>query len=99
MPRENNCWPFKYQFNKNKFDALRLKLRIWSHLLKKSLIENFIFCAVLSFIIDINIDIVLISETKLGASFTSDQFRLKGFCTPYRLVRNLKGGWTFVILS
>ena len=27
-------------------DQIRRKLRIWSHLLKKSLIENFIFCAV-----------------------------------------------------
>ena len=26
--------------------GIRWKLRIWSHLLKKSLMENFIFCAV-----------------------------------------------------
>ena len=31
----------------SKSDQLRRKLRIWSHLLKKSLMENFIFCAVL----------------------------------------------------
>ena len=30
----------------NKCDQMRRKLRIWSHLLKKSLMENFIFCAV-----------------------------------------------------
>ena len=30
-----------------KCDEIRRKLRIWSHLLKKSLIENFIFCVVL----------------------------------------------------
>ena len=29
----------------SKCDQIRRKLRIWSHLLKKSLIENFIFCA------------------------------------------------------
>ena len=29
-----------------KCDQIRRKLRIWSHLLKKSFIENFIFCAV-----------------------------------------------------
>ena len=29
-----------------KCDQIRGKLRIWSHLLKKSLMENFIFCAV-----------------------------------------------------
>ena len=30
----------------SKCDEIRRKLRIWSHLLKKSLMENFIFCAV-----------------------------------------------------
>ena len=30
----------------SKCDQIPRKLRIWSHLLKKSLIENFIFCAV-----------------------------------------------------
>ena len=29
----------------SKRDQIRRKLRIWSHLLKKSLTENFIFCA------------------------------------------------------
>ena len=30
----------------SKCDQIRRKLRMWSHLLKKSLMENFIFCAV-----------------------------------------------------
>ena len=30
-----------------KCDQIRRKLRIWSHLLKISLMENFIFCAVI----------------------------------------------------
>ena len=29
----------------SKYDQIRRKLRIWSHLLRKSLMENFIFCA------------------------------------------------------
>ena len=29
----------------SKCDQIRRKLHIWSHLLKKSLMENFIFCA------------------------------------------------------
>ena len=33
----------------SKCDQIRKKLRIWSHLLKKSLMENFIFCAVFFF--------------------------------------------------
>ena len=31
----------------SKCDQIRKKLRIWSHLLKKSLMENFIFCAMI----------------------------------------------------
>ena len=30
----------------SKYDQIRRKLRIWSHSLKKSLMENFTFCAV-----------------------------------------------------
>ena len=30
----------------SKRDQIRWKLRIWSHLLNKSIMENFIFCAV-----------------------------------------------------
>ena len=32
-----------------KCEQIRRNLRIWSHLLKKSLMENFIFCAVFRF--------------------------------------------------
>ena len=31
----------------SKCDQIHRKLRIWSHLMKKSLTENFIFCAVI----------------------------------------------------
>ena len=34
----------------SKCDQILRKLRIWSHLLKKSLVENFIFCAVIYFL-------------------------------------------------
>ena len=30
----------------SKYDLIRRKLRIWSHLLKEFFIDNFIFCAV-----------------------------------------------------
>ena len=42
-----------------------------------------------------NTDVLLISETKLDDSFSSAQFRLKGFCTPYRLDRNSVGCVSF----
>ena len=41
---QNMKFPIKYLFSK--FDQIRSFLRIWSHLLKKSLMENLIFCAV-----------------------------------------------------
>ena len=44
-------FPIKDFFRK--CDQIRRKLRIWSHLLKKSLIENFIFCAVSDFCADV----------------------------------------------
>ena len=37
-------FPIKYFFSK--CDQIHRKLRIWSHLLKTSFMENFIFCAV-----------------------------------------------------
>ena len=40
------------------YDQTRSFLLIWSHLLKKSLIENFIFCAVLDLIFVTNITAV-----------------------------------------
>ena len=36
----------------SKCDQIRSFLRIWSHLLKKSLMENFIFCAVINFFLE-----------------------------------------------
>ena len=39
---------FSIQDFSSKCDQIRRKLRIWSHLLEKSLMENFIFCAVLA---------------------------------------------------
>ena len=40
----------------NKCDQIRRKTRILSYLLKKSLMENFIFCAVWSFVLKIFFD-------------------------------------------
>ena len=41
---QNMKFPIKNFFSK--CDQIRSFLRIWSYLLKKSLLENFIFCAV-----------------------------------------------------
>ena len=39
-----------------------------------------------------NVDVLMISETKIDDSFPVSQFLIEGFCTPYRLDRNSKGG-------
>ena len=38
-----------------------------------------------------NIDIIMISETKLNESFPIGQFLIKGFSTPFQLDRNCHG--------
>ena len=46
----------------------------------------------LQYIINRNLDIILLSETKLNDSFPSAKFMLKNFGIPYRLDRNSNGG-------
>ena len=46
----------------------------------------------LIYMLDKNFDIFLISETKLDDSFSSAQFKIEVFTTPYRYDRNDKGG-------
>ena len=46
----------------------------------------------LQHIINTNIDVLLITETKIDSSFPSAQFHLEGYATPYRLDRNTNGG-------
>ena len=54
----------------------------------------------LSLIVRNNVDILMISETKLDDSFPTAQFLLHGFSAPYRLDRNSKDGgilWNSVV--
>ena len=44
-------------------------------------------------------DIILISETKLNASFPSKQFILDGYSLPYRLDRSNKGGGLLLFIK
>ena len=43
-------------------------------------------------IINNNIDILMISETKLNSSFPTEQFHIHGFSEPYKFDRNSNGG-------
>ena len=52
----------------------------------------------LKYIIDKNVDILLISETKLNDTFPESQFLIQGFHTPYRKDRNDKRGGLLLYL-
>ena len=44
-----------------------------------------------------NLDILMVSETKLDDTFPDSQFLMEGFSTPYRLDRTAKGGGNFAL--
>ena len=54
----------------SKCDQIRSFPRIWSHLLKKFLIENFIFCAVIA-----------VGEGEKSSFCTTDKFQFENFQT------------------
>ena len=60
-----------------------------AHLNINSLRNKFEF---LISLIKCNIDILMISETKLDQSFSTNQFLINGFSAPFGLDRNDKGG-------
>ena len=43
-----------------------------------------------------NIDILVLTETKLDASFPTEQFLINGFSKPYRSDRNRQGGGVMI---
>ena len=47
-------------------------------------------------IVNGNIDILMIAETKLDTSFPNEQFSIHGYCKPLRLDRNSNGGGLLV---
>ena len=47
-------------------------------------------------IIGKNIDILVITETKIDSSFPNSQFGIEGFSMPYRFDRNRLGGGIIV---
>ena len=76
----------------NTLNSLRkdnLNKLIFAHLNINSIRNKF---ELLSEQIKGNVDVLMISETKIDDSFPVGQFLIEGFCTPYRLDRNSKGG-------
>ena len=50
----------------------------------------------LNVIVNNQVDIVILDETKLDDTFTEDQFCIEGFSKPYRLDRNRNGGGVMI---
>ena len=46
----------------------------------------------LKYIVNENVDILVITETKIDDTFPVAQFIIRGYCKPYRLDRNADGG-------
>ena len=69
---------------------------IIAHLNINSLRKKFEF--LISLIKD-NIDVLMISETKLDQSFPTDQLMINGFIAPFRLDRNDKGGGVILYIK
>ena len=70
-------------FRKNNLNKL-----IFAHLNTNSIRNKF---ELLSEQIKGDIDVLMISKTKINASFNLGQFLREGFCTPYRIDPNSKG--------
>ena len=43
-----------------------------------------------------NVGILIVTETKIGNSFPTNQFIIPGFTSPYRFDRTKDGGWILV---
>ena len=93
LSRENNFTNPKEELNN-----LRLKnpnRLICAHLNINSVRNKF---DLLSDIIKNNIDVLMISETKLDSSFSNGQFQIHSYSEPYRLDRNVNGGGILVFI-
>ena len=58
---------FSFKDYFSKYDQIRSKLRIWSHLLKKSLMKNLIFLCSLNSVISISTESTMSEELAAGA--------------------------------
>ena len=75
----------------SKCDQIRSSLRIWSHLLKKSSMENFIFCAVFGQLIECDIGNVFFEKpyTKYGGETIPRPFSIN-WNQAYLYINSLK---------
>ena len=104
-----NLFPYAYNDDMNEISSVdescdtplllrNLKLKntnrlILGHLNINSIVGKFDHLKVL---IENNIDILVLTETKINASFPNAQFRIDGFSAPFRLDRNRFGGGVLI---
>ena len=97
-PERNLCRKNNFTSPKEELNNLRLKNPnnlICDHLNVNSVRNKL---ELLSDIIKNNIDILMISETKLDQSFPNGQFQIHGYSEPYRFDRNGNGGGILVFI-
>ena len=73
----------------NKLKAKNVNRLVIGHLNINSLPGKF---DQLKVVIENNIDILIVTETKIDSNFSSSQFVIKGFTIPFRFDRNRSGG-------
>ena len=78
----------KYFFSK--YDQIRRKLRIWSHLLRKSLMENFIFFAVFIWQSSL-ISFVIMQLDYIG--YKDNNFSAEIYFSPTEVLKGKKRNW------
>ena len=67
-------WSFPLRISSSKCDQIRSFLWIWSHLMKKSLMENFIFCSVIGPLLRRQTDV---NSHKLQYPFQNSSWSIK----------------------
>ena len=97
-PNRNLCRKNNFTSPKEELNNLRLKnpnRLICAHLNINFVRKKF---KLLSDIIKNNINVLMISGTKLGSSFPNGQFQIHGYSEPYKFDRNRNGGGILVFI-
>ena len=92
MPEKKNSDVYSNWENIRKNKSKKI---IIAHLTVNSIRNKFDF---FSDIVKDNIDILMISESKLDDSFPDSQFLIEGFSKPFRLDRNRNGGGAMLFI-
>ena len=90
-PAENNIANENEKNPKTKLQTLKSKNTDWPVIAHLNINIMSKFEPLVSLIID-NVDLLMISETKMDGTFPADQFKIEGYSRPIRIDRNCHGG-------